>query len=155
MARALRLIVLVFVVATAGCFVRDIRWMPIRPPWGSKPKLVRMVTTGYCPCGLCCNWRRTWYGRPVLATGPQRGRTKAVGYTASGTYARSGTLAADAKFFSFGTIMYIPGYGYGRVEDRGGEIKGWHIDLFFRNHADAEAWGRRIEVIKVWYPSKR
>ncbi len=35
-----------------------------------------------------------------------------------------GTIAADTDHYPFGTRMYIPGYGWGKVEDRGGAIKG-------------------------------
>jgi 3D (Asp-Asp-Asp) domain-containing protein len=49
--------------------------------------------------------------------------------------------------------MYIDGYGYGIVEDRGGKIKGDHIDLFFRSHEAALRWGsRRRMLVKVWFP---
>jgi len=55
-----------------------------------------------------------------------------------------GTIAADTKYYPFGTRMYIPGYGWGTVEDRGGAIKGPdRIDLYFDSHADALGWGRR------------
>ena len=42
--------------------------------------------------------------------------------TASGTRARHGTLAADTSVLPFGTVVEVPGYGFGRVEDRGGAI---------------------------------
>jgi 3D (Asp-Asp-Asp) domain-containing protein len=71
--------------------------------------------------------------------------------TASGTQVRHGTLAADTALYPFGTVMYIDGYGYGRVEDRGGAIKGDHIDLFFKSHQSAKAWGRRYKWVSVWY----
>lgn len=55
-----------------------------------------------------------------------------------------GTIAADTRYYPFGTKMYIPGYGWGVVEDRGGAIKGPNrIDLYFDSHADALQWGRR------------
>lgn len=63
-----------------------------------------------------------------------------------------GTIAADTKYYPFGTRMYIPGYGWGVVEDKGGAIKGPdRIDLFFDNHDDAIHWGRRkvyVEIVK-------
>lgn len=46
--------------------------------------------------------------------------------------------------------MYIEGYGYGRVEDRGGGVKGDHIDLFFGTHRQAIRWGRRRVVVRIW-----
>ena len=109
-----------------------------------------MVVTGYCDCGKCCNWRRTWYGKPVVASGPRKGERKHVGITASGTRADWGTIAADTSRYPFGTIMYIEGYGYGKVEDRGGKIKGEHIDLYFPSHHDAQVWGRKVLPVKIW-----
>ena len=112
----------------------------------------RMVVTAYCKCGDCCGWRRTWYGRPVYASGRLKGQRKRVGITASGTKARRGTIAADTSRYPFGTVMYIEGYGYGRVEDRGGSITGERIDLFFRTHKQALRWGKKEMVVKVWVP---
>ena len=55
-----------------------------------------------------------------------------------------GTIAADTKYYPFGTRMYVPGYGWGIVEDRGSAIKGPdRIDLYFDSHSDALEWGRR------------
>ena len=52
-----------------------------------------------------------------------------------------------------GTIMEIPGYGYGRVEDRGGAIKGRNrIDLWHSRHGDAIKWGRKDLTVRVWLP---
>lgn len=57
---------------------------------------------------------------------------------------QDGTIAADTAYYSFGTRMYVPGYGWGVVEDRGGAIKGpERIDLYMDSHADALEWGRR------------
>ena len=109
-----------------------------------------MQTTAYCSCRKCCNWKRNWYFRPVVASGPNKGKPKDVGVTASGTDAHDGTIAADTAYFPFGTVMYVPGFGYGRVEDRGGAIKGYHIDLWFDDHDDALAWGSKRQKVKVW-----
>lgn len=80
-----------------------------------------------------------------------KGQPKQVGVTASGTRARPGTIAADPKFYPFGTVMYVPGYGYGRVEDTGGDIKGpARIDLFYRTHQRALRWGRQTVDVRVW-----
>lgn len=110
-----------------------------------------MKITGYCPCGECCGWQRDMFLRPVYTSGPNRGRAKEVGVTASGTRAVPGTLAADTNRYPFGTIMYIEGYGYGRVEDTGSDIKGDHIDLFFESHAVADEWGVKRMRIPVWF----
>ena len=55
-----------------------------------------------------------------------------------------GTIAADTRYYPFGTRMYVPGYGWGMVSDRGSAIKGPdHIDLYFVSHDEALHWGRR------------
>lgn len=61
---------------------------------------------------------------------------------------RDGTIAADTRYYVFGTRMHIPGYGWGVVEDRGSAIKGpGRIDIYFNSHQDAIDWGRkRVEV---------
>lgn len=64
-----------------------------------------------------------------------------------------GTIAADTKYYPFGTRMYVPGYGWGVVEDRGGGIKGpKRIDLYFNSHSDALRWGRRKVHVQIEYP---
>ncbi len=71
--------------------------------------------------------------------------------TASGTKAKKGTIAADTRYFSFGTVMNIPGYGTGKVEDRGGAIQGpTRVDLFFKTHKQALQWGRKRVRVQVW-----
>ena len=138
-----------------GCFVRDIRWTPVRPPRHTAGRSYTLETTGYCSCGPCCGWERNWLLQPVTSSGPNRGKPKAVGTTASGVRAKNGTIAADTAIFPFGTVMYVPGYGYGRVEDRGGGIKGYRIDLYFRSHNDALMWGRAKKKVTVWKPGAR
>jgi len=145
---------LIGLVALGGCLMRDIRWSSARPPSSAKEQKYRLVTTAYCPCRECCGWTRTWYGKPVIAYGPNKGKAKAVGITASGTKAKPGTIAADTSIFPFGTVMYIPGYGYGVVEDRGGDIKGYHIDLYYHSHKTALEWGRVVKEVRVWFPKK-
>ena len=113
------------------------------------------MVTAYCHCGKCCNWTRSPDGKPVIASGPNRGKRKVVGITASGTHVHHGTIAADTSKYPFGTVMYIPGYGYGRVEDRGGAIKGEHVDLYFKKHKEALKWGKKKKKIKIWIPKKK
>jgi len=75
--------------------------------------------------------------------------------TASGSMARRGTIAADTSRYPFGTVMYVEGYGYGRVEDIGHAIKGDHIDLFFSSHRRALRWGRQRVRVRIWFPPPR
>ena len=126
----------------------------IHPPGGRTSAVLTMEVTGYCNCGLCCSWERGWFGlgSPVVSSGPNKGKPKEVGVTASGLLARHGTIAADTAVLPFGTIVYVPGYGYGRVEDRGGAITGRRLDLWYSSHGDAQAWGRKRMNVRVWKP---
>ncbi|MCO5598235.1 hypothetical protein L7F22_052327 [Adiantum nelumboides] len=68
---------------------------------------------------------------------------------------RHGTIAADTDFYPFGTRMFVPGYGWGEVEDRGSAIKGpKRIDLYHRSHNDALVWGRRKLTVLVVLPGQ-
>ncbi len=63
--------------------------------------------------------------------------------------AQPGTLAADTRYYPMGTVIYIPGYGYGVVEDRGGDIKGRHrLDLFYQHPQGSPATGaaKKLQV---------
>jgi len=125
----------------------------IRPPRGVPARTVTIETTGYCKCGQCCGWHRSWIPpfRPVYSSGPNKGKSKKVGITASGTKGHRGTIAADPRYYPFGTVMYVPGYGYGKVEDVGSAIKGRaRIDLYFSSHQKALNWGRKRVPVEVW-----
>lgn len=151
-ARARFAMVAAIALIAGGCLLLRRESARIRPPAGVKPSEYVVVTTGYCPCGECCGWHRNWFGLPVFSSGPLKGKRKIVGQTASGTMARPGTIAADTAVFPFGTIIYVPGYGYGRVEDRGTDIRGYHLDLFYRTHSEARRHGRQRVKVKVWFP---
>ena len=139
---------IVITAACSGC-------AGIRPPKNARGVELTLEATGYCRCGRCCGWKRNWYFKPVYSGGASKGERKQVGITASGTRAKRGTIAADTRVYPFGTVMYIPGYGYGRVEDRGGAIKGKRIDLFFASHKQALVWGRKRVKVKIWRPKDK
>lgn len=136
-----------------GCLSGCLMMPPASPQARlSRGRPIVIETTAYCPCGKCCGWKRNWLFRPVIAVGPNRGKPKAVGITASGKKAKPGTLAADTRYYPMGTVIYVPGYGYGVVEDRGGDIKGpQRLDLFFPTHSEALQWGRK-RVHAVVFP---
>ena len=151
--RALSLAALAAVVASfaamEGCRVYGVG----APPRDGVPgRTVRMEVTGYDSGQKSCNWTYDRHGRPVIASGPNKGKPKAVGITASGTRAHRGTAAADTKYYPFGTILYVQGYGWAKVEDRGGAIKGpARLDLWFSTEAEARKWGRRKNVPVMVY----
>lgn len=68
-------------------------------------------------------------------------------FTKSGTKPKIGTLAADTRYYPFGTVIYIPETDlWGVVEDVGSMVKGErHIDIFCGHGKQAERianqWG--------------
>lgn len=98
----------------------------------------------------------------VIATGYTAGKESTgkdpshpqYGITYSGVSVRRdtySTIAADLNIFPLGTVLYIPGYGYGIVADTGSAIKGKKIDLYFETVDDVyEQWGKRkVDVYVV------
>ncbi len=137
--------VLSTLVALQGCYSLK--------TFGMRKKVVVMETTAYCACKKCCGWKRKYgccLGPAVYASGPNKGERKKVGITADGSKAKSGTIAADTRRYPFGTIMHVPGYGWGEVHDTGSAIKGNRLDLFFASHKKALEWGRRKVKVKVY-----
>lgn len=114
-----------------------------------------MLVTAYDAGQESTGWKRK-YGcclmPPVYAYGPNKGKPKKVGITASGTKAGKGTIAADIRRYPYGTKMHVPGYGWGTVEDRGSAIVGDHIDVFFPDHDDAMAWGKKYLDVTIIKP---
>lgn len=149
-----RLLSIAFLLALVPfCLVMEgCRLATIRPAGSATTMTVSMEVTGYDSGPESCGWKRDWLGRPVYAYGSQKGKPKQVGITASGTHAKHGTVAADTRYYPFGTVVYVPGYGYGRVEDRGGAIKGPNkLDLWFASEREALRWGRQKDVrVTVW-----
>jgi Uncharacterized protein conserved in bacteria len=95
----------------------------------------------------------TGYYAGVESTGKHPGHPQ-YGITYSGVRARRGiisTIAADLSIFPLGTLLYIPGYGYGVVADIGSAVKGNVIDLYFQTKEDVyKQWGKRtVEVIVI------
>lgn len=60
------------------------------------------------------------------------------------------TIAADLKLFPIGTILYIPGYGYGVVADKGSAIRGHKIDLYFDTTKQVyKEWGKKEVEVQI------
>lgn len=88
----------------------------------------------------------TGYTAGIESTGKEPGHPL-YGITYSGVKVKRdlySTIAADPKVFPLGTILFIPGYGYGVVADTGSAIKGDIIDLYFETVSDVyKEWGKR------------
>lgn len=73
--------------------------------------------------------------------------------TATGTYPKKGTLAADPARLPYGTQIEIPGYGPGIVEDTGGALRNdkenLRIDVYMDTYEEAMAWGRQELIIQI------
>lgn len=84
--------------------------------------------TAYCPCRVCCgSYSHEVTGKPNT--------------TASGTNPQSEyTVAADINILPFGTKLKIGNTIY-TVEDKGGAVKGKHIDIYFDTHEEALNFG--------------
>ena len=144
-------LIVALLVPAAGCA----SGRRVELPKNARHVVIPMTVTGYDSGPVSCGWRRNCWGTPVYAYGPMKGKRKEVGITASGLPASIGTVAADTVSYPFGTILYIPGYGYGVVEDRGGAIKGpYRLDLWFPSRGEALDWGRKSLNVHVWLPLK-
>lgn len=74
---------------------------------------------------------------------------KSDGITASGLKVKENETIACPRQFPFGTKLNIYGMGTYICEDRGGAIKGNHIDIYMKTKRDAFAFGRRELVAQV------
>lgn len=74
---------------------------------------------------------------------------KSDGVTSSGLKVREKRTLACPPAFPFGTKIAIEGMGEYRCEDRGGAIKGNHIDIYMKTKSEAFAFGRRNLTARV------
>jgi 3D (Asp-Asp-Asp) domain-containing protein len=103
-------------------------------------KAVEVVATGY------------YAGKESTGKGPGHPE---YGITYSGVKVKRdefafSTVAADPKVFPIGTVLYVPGYGYGIVADTGSAIKGNKIDLYFDTKDQVfREWGKKTVTVFV------
>ncbi|WP_404454028.1 3D domain-containing protein [Oceanobacillus kapialis] len=88
----------------------------------------------------------TGYTAGVESTGKSPDHPE-YGITYSGVQVKRdlySTIAADLNVYPIGTILFIPGYGYGVVADKGSAITGNKIDLYFHTVEDVYSqWGKK------------
>ncbi len=117
-------------------------------PTGVGALQILRQTARQCPNGgTTRRMMATGYDNSFNSTGKNPG-DPAYGITADGSVAGPGTIAAPRNY-SFGTMMYVPGYGLGIVQDRGGAITGAHIDLWFGTEQQALEWGNPTVDVEV------
>lgn len=100
---------------------------------GSSTYLPNVKVTAYCPCTKCCG-------------------EYADGVTSRGVDANTKGFAVDPKRISYGTLIYIKGYGIYRADDTGGAMrnsKQLHIDVRFPTHQEALNWGVKTMPIVI------
>lgn len=97
----------------------------------------------------------TGYTSGIESTGKRPGHPE-YGITYSGVKAKRdlySTIAADLRVFPIGTILFVPGYGYGVVADKGGAIKGNRLDLYYDTVKDVYSqWGKKkvnVYIVKL------
>jgi 3D (Asp-Asp-Asp) domain-containing protein len=74
---------------------------------------------------------------------------KSDGITASGLKVQEKRTLACPPAFPFGTKIAIEGLGEYRCEDRGGAIKGNHIDIYVKTKSEAFTFGRQHLTAQV------
>lgn len=84
-------------------------------------------TTGYCPCAKCSEG---W------------GRRTSTGAIATSNH----TIAVDPKVIPYGSQIMINGVIY-TAEDRGGGVRGNHIDIFYDTHSQTRQHGTRQQEV--------
>lgn len=113
----------------------DTRWFngrPVRPA-----RVLWMQVTAYSPDARSCG---KWAD----------GKTA----TLHSVETNGGNLvAADTRLLPFGSMLSVEGYADGQIVpvlDRGGAIKGYHIDLLMPTHEQAMQWGDKRMPVIVW-----
>jgi 3D (Asp-Asp-Asp) domain-containing protein len=141
-------------------FTMKLRSLPF---FQSDEKIMSSEVVEAAPISLeeSIDWSK-YPSRKVIATGYTAGYEStgkrpghpSYGITRSGVKVKRdlySTIAADTKTFPIGSILFIPGYGYGVVADTGSAIKGNKIDLYYETVQEVfQQWGKKeVEVYIV------
>lgn len=133
------------------------------PVFGNEEKIMSHKVVESKPLTLeeAIDWSRypaekvvaTGYTAGVESTGKRPGHPQ-YGITFSGVTVKRdlySTIAADPRTFPIGSILFIPGYGYGVVADTGSAIKGNKIDLYYETVEEVyNEWGKKeVEVYLI------
>jgi 3D (Asp-Asp-Asp) domain-containing protein len=91
-------------------------------------RAVQMYATSYSPSRAGVSPDAPWFG-----------------ITASGKRLKKGLVAIDRSLIPFGTMMYVPGYGFAEAADTGSGVKGRWIDLGYEDD-DWVPWSGYVTV---------
>lgn len=101
-------------------------------------------------------YKLTAYTADFESTGKSPG-DPAYGITYSGMPVEKGvTVAADLNVLPLGTVVYIEGIGKRTVRDKGGAVKGKHLDIYIEDLEEALAFGVQEAAVYVieWGPKE-
>ena len=94
--------------------------------WAQGQSLGKFTTTGYCNCSSCSG---------------------GFSLTYSGTVPKAKhTISADLDLFPIGTTLMVGGVVY-TVEDMGSAVNGYLLDIYYDDHAQAIAHGKKTEEV--------
>lgn len=108
----------------------------------TEPQWESFEASAYCKCKICCG--KYANDRPTDEYGEE------IVYGAANIPLEEGvSIAADWRVLPKGTVIEIENYGVYTVEDKGGDIVGNKIDIYFDSHVIAEAFGRKWVNIRI------
>ena len=100
-------------------------------------KSAQFTVTHYCGCVTCCG---SW------SSGSESDAVGAAGTKLTPYY----SVAVDTSVIPLGTILHDADGNEYKAEDTGSAIKGYRIDLFIGNHAEAIELGVKGNVTLYW-----
>lgn len=100
-------------------------------------KSAQFTVTHYCGCVKCCG---KW------SSGSEQDAVGAAGTKLTPYY----SVAVDTSIIPLGTILHDADGNEYKAEDTGSAIKGYRIDLFIGNHAEAIELGVKQNVTLYW-----
>ena len=100
-------------------------------------KSAQFTVTHYCGCVTCCG---SW------SSGSESDAVGAAGTKLTPYY----SVAVDTSVILLGTILHDADGNEYKAEDTGSAIKGYRIDLFIGNHAEAIELGVKRNVTLYW-----
>lgn len=124
--------------------IETVEVVKLETPTVSQPQYISLgefLVTAYCSCYICCE--ENALNRPVDENGNEIVEG-AIGQVLTSGY----SIAVDPSIIPFGTKVYFDGKEH-LAQDRGGLIKGNHIDLYLSDHQTAKEWGKKYFEVFV------